>query len=869
MSNDAKFRAIFDNALDAILLFDDEGHIVDANPTACQLLGYTYEALLGHPLSMIVSPESLPNYPERLSALKGEGQQIGTTLVQCQDGQTRHVEYRGRANILPHTHLAIFHDITQRISTQQASQENEARYRTILKHFPNGLVALYDHDLRYQIADGEGLAAIGMKPEDLQGKRLRDVFPPEVYERDEPALLAALQGETTESLVGYVGAYFRVLTVPVRDAEGNITGGMVMSQNITELQDAIDELDKLNQLLELTIQTAHLGMWRIDMTTGKVTWNEQQHKIYGITAEEFQNNLDDWLKTVHPDDRDRVDAKFKDLLEKGSIHDIHFRILRPDGDIRHINASRVVQYDADNKPIFMLGINQDITQFVRAENALLESETRYRTLFDGALNPITIYDEDARFVLLNEAAAKGLGLPTNEIIGKKLSDFIPQNHDKTVERIAQIIANGEAMSFEDDVPLQGETLRYLTIAQPIPHLWRPDTTERLVMMHSYDITEQKRAEDALQTSEEVYESLYKAVPIGLFRTTPEGKVLNVNDAFVALFGYPNADAVLQTPVLEFYASPQERDAVIESAEAQDWITYYPKLKRYDGDMFDGEVVMRIYRDESGQPLYYEGSIQNITERRRAEKAEAERIKLALQLDKEREMADIKANLLSILAHEFRTPLAVIQSSTELIVRYSERMDKKQKEDKFNKILLQVSYLVQLIDEVSMLSRAEQNRLPYAPKPTNLAELCQKILDEMSETISEAQTLKLNMIVKHDKAFLDEHLMQMALRNLLSNAIKYSPEGGKIELVVLEYEHEIHFIVIDEGLGIPLKDQSNLFTQFHRASNVGDIRGTGLGLSIVKTIAEQHGGIVTVDSLDGKGSTFTMRLPNQNQAESTT
>jgi signal transduction histidine kinase len=222
-----------------------------------------------------------------------------------------------------------------------------------------------------------------------------------------------------------------------------------------------------------------------------------------------------------------------------------------------------------------------------------------------------------------------------------------------------------------------------------------------------------------------------------------------------------------------------------------------------------------------------------------------------------------------LAHEFRTPLAVIQSSTELIVRYSERMDKKQKEDKFNKILLQVSYLVQLIDEVSMLSRAEQNRLPYAPKPTNLAELCQKILDEMSETISEAQTLKLNMIVKHDKAFLDEHLMQMALRNLLSNAIKYSPKGGKIELVVLEYEHEIHFIVIDEGLGIPLKDQSNLFTQFHRASNVGDIRGTGLGLSIVKTIAEQHGGIVTVDSLDGKGSTFTMRLPNQNQAESTT
>lgn len=146
-------------------------------------------------------------------------------------------------------------DITDNKYIEDELRESEARYRTVVHNFPNGLVALYDRDLRYTLVDGTGLAEVGLSPADLEGKKLRDVFPPEIYERDEPQLRAALNGQATDTIVTLGEDYFRVLTVPLRNSDNEIIGGMVMSQNISPLKRAEEALRESEEKYRVLVET--------------------------------------------------------------------------------------------------------------------------------------------------------------------------------------------------------------------------------------------------------------------------------------------------------------------------------------------------------------------------------------------------------------------------------------------------------------------------------------------------------------------------------------------------------------------------------------------------------------------------------------
>ena len=382
-------------------------------------------------------------------------------------------------------------DITEEKQREDALRESEARYRAVAENFPNGSLLLYDRDLRYTLVDGNNLRDIGITNDDLLGKRLRDVFPPEHYERDEPALIAALRGETTTSVLPFAGGYFQVTTLPVKDDEGNIISGMVISQDVTALKQAELRQRDLNSQLQLAIETAKLGIWQFDPQTETLSWNEQQHAIYGVLPGEFCSNLEDWRGYVHPDDRPAVDASFAEVLSGADVFDSRYRIIRPDGEVRHINGSGIALRGDDGNITRLIGINLDVTDYERSKRELAISEARYRTLFNAFVNPVIVYDEQARIVIGNQSAIDGLGNDPGKIIGQPLGTFLPEKQAITVERIAQVLATGEPLYVEDRLEIDGEDHWYWSVMQPVTD---DNGVKRLVQVISYDMTDRKKAE---------------------------------------------------------------------------------------------------------------------------------------------------------------------------------------------------------------------------------------------------------------------------------------------------------------------------------------------------------------------------------------
>lgn len=233
-----------------------------------------------------------------------------------------------------------------------------------------------------------------------------------------------------------------------------------------------------------------------------------------------------------------------------------------------------------------------------------------------------------------------------------------------------------------------------------------------------------------------------------------------------------------------------------------------------------------------------------------------------ELELQRELNRLKSNFVSMVSHEFRTPLGVIQSSAEILEAYLDRLGPERRAEHLAEIVQSTTRMKDLMEEVLLLSRVESGRMEFRPAPVDLLVLVRRLVAEATAAAA-SQNGRIELVTSgvERSAKLDETLMGIVLSNLFSNALKYSPSGSPVQLLLRRDGGYLTFEVRDRGLGIPAKDQPHLFTSFHRASNVADLPGTGLGLTIVRRCVELHGGTISFASTEGQGSSFIVRLPD--------
>lgn len=368
-------------------------------------------------------------------------------------------------------------------------------------------------------------------------------------------------------------------------------------------------------------------------------------------------------------------------------------------------------------------------------------------------------------------------------------------------------------------------------------------------VHIGSLMRRRQAEDALLSSHATNRALLTAIPDWMFRIRDNGTIVNFHDPKIYPLPLPSADFigknlsdVLPIDVAQLLINCIQQ--VLQTSEVQ--IIEY-QLQIHDR-LLDYETRIAVSSKEEVMAI-----VRDITERKQAE------AEIRNALEREKELNELKSRFVSIASHEFRTPLATILSSAQLIENYSQKWSDEKKVSHLHRIQNSVRHMTELLNDVLLINKAEVGKLEFNPIPISLSGFCQEIIEDIQLTSTD------HKIVFEDKSQCeiinaDQKLLRHILTNLLSNAIKYSPSKENVYFDLDDRDNNIIFKVRDEGIGIPEKEQGEIFTSFNRASNVGTISGTGLGLSIIKRSVDLHGGHIELDSTLGVGTTFTIKLP---------
>jgi PAS domain S-box-containing protein len=774
-------------------------------------------------------------------------------------------------------------------------------------------------------------------------------------------------------------------------------------QDITEQKNVQKELieekrktEESEYRLKLATASGRLGIWDWNLVENSMIWDDRMFELYGITRDTFPNNIDAWTNGQHPEDKQMALDECNAALSGEREFNTSFRVLHPDGTILYLKANGSVLRDENGKPLRMIGINRDVTASRLAAKQLQvekekaeESEMVFRKLFEDSSDAQLLF-KDGKFVNCNNATLKLLGTNnTADIIGLSPMDIAPElQPDKRLSLDAAIEYTN--IAFDDGFcqfewlckRFDGKLILLDIILMPIvlrgeKHLhgtWR-------------DITERKKAEQALTESEERYRNLFQKSHAIMLLIEPEtGAIMDANPAACNYYGW-NRDELLKMKLdeinildskgiidelflartekrnyfifkhrlanhsirdVEVYSSPlvlagktllysiihditdrkQAEEAlviakekaeeseesyrrIIETANEGIWMMdkdhqttyvndkmalmlgfssseiigkkvetfmleedlpvhyermklrgsglggqYEHRFKRKDGLLLWTIVSATVLKNERGE---FEGSFAMFTDITAIKQKESE-----LQIAKERaeESDRLKTSFLANMSHEIRTPLNSIIGFSDLLI--DPDFDSDQKQEFVNLIKNSGNNLISIINDIIDISKIETGQVPLTIEQFSLNDLINEIGKEFSYK-AEEKGLKFLLNIPESQLQVtiksDPKRMKQILTSFLNNAIKFT-EKGFVELGFIETTDSVHVFVKDSGIGIAKQFHEQIFERFWQVESAHTRKygGNGLGLAISKQLAELLGYKLRFESVPDKGSTFYISSP---------
>jgi PAS domain S-box-containing protein len=889
-SEAARLRAILDTALDGIIVVDTSGRILEFNPAAERMFGFLREEAEGGDLCEMLVPPRLRAAHRRgfAAVVRGEyaggaRQPIQTTGVRA-NGNEFPIELAFA--VLGGSRRGLFVAYV-RDATERERVETLLRYQALLCYQDElktiavstaDALFLLDADGRITYANPAAERTLGWNRAELTGASLSELAHCSCDRAR--ACPHGVNGSQCGSGVDLSAQYYDAVMFRKDGArievvcscspvirEGVVTGGVTAMRNVTDQRRAERKLIEVSRRLEAHLGNSPLAVLEFAPDGTILRWSAAAERLLGWPAGEIVGkNLAafPWLTAdlspcdgvAVPEQAPRRPAAVRTRTRDGALVDVEW----------HRSEFR----NAAGELVSNLWLGLDVTASNRAEEALRESEERFRATLEQAPAGIAHLDEQGRFLIVNDKYCQIAGYSREELLGRRLREI---THPDDVAGDAR---NARAL-FDGAIPGYSREKRY--VRKDGGMVW-VNTTVSLVRASAgrsrsmltivTDISDRKRAEEHLQQSHDRYRFLADAMPHMVFTATPGGQADYHNRSWLAYTGQSFEAALGQGWATAVHPDDVDRYLAGWAAGVSAGVPYQmdARFRRADGEYRWHLVRTTPMRDQLGGIVEWVGAAIDTEDQKRAA-AELER-KVLEQTAEAREQARraeqaslAKSEFLAMMSHEIRTPMNVIVGLAELIQESA--MPEGQRE--YVVMLRRASAtLLTVINDILDLSAVESRDLRIQRIPFDLDAVFRSVASVM-ESRARARGLELvcDLAGGVPRRLLgDPDRLHQILLNLIGNAIKFTEKGAvqvRVSGAAIDGSAELTFAVMDTGIGIPPEKQKLIFEPFTQADSsiTRQYGGTGLGLTISRRLVELMQGRIWVESEPGHGSTFLFQV----------
>lgn len=487
----------------------------------------------------------------------------------------------------------------------------------------------------------------------------------------------------------------------------------------------------------------------------------------------------------------------------------------------------------------------------------------FKLLSEAISEGVVIVDTQQKVVASNGSANKMFGYESDELIGKPLQTLIPREyHPNHGQHFKGYIEQPGKRQMGRGRDLFGA--KKCGNVFPVEVGLNPIAVgdNSYVMALVIDITDRKKTEQELKQWSKIFNESLNEIFIFDAETL---KFVNVNYGAQKNMGYSLEELRQITPVdiKPDFNEMQFREVILPLFENKtEKLEFETIHQRKDGSTYPVEVHLQMSIEEGRRMMV--AIILDITERKEytqnlEETVEKRTAQLEEALSKEKELNELKTKFLSLVSHEFKTPLSGILSSANLLEKYSETEQQNKREKHVKTIKSKVKYLDNILTDFLSVERLESGKVNYKFSDFPLSKVINEVVYDANMLLKDGQKINYPRDIDAINLNFDEKILELILTNLIGNAIKYSSENSSIDILV-SVEDDLIISIKDEGIGIPINEQKHIFNRYFRAGNALLSQGTGIGLNIVKTHLENLGGSITFISEQNNGSRFTIKIP---------
>jgi PAS domain S-box-containing protein len=874
--SEERFRLLVEGVRDyAILMLAPDGTVATWNLGAERLKGYRAEEIIGQHFSRFYTEDDVrAGKPQReldaaLAAERTEDEgwrvrkdgsrfwaSVLITAVRDQAGRLRGFS-------------KIIRDFTERKQAEEAVSRTHRTFSELIERAPFGI---YVVDSRFRVAQMNAGSQTGafrnVRP--IIGRdfaeAMRILWPEPVaadiiavfrhtLETGEPYYSPRFVNprHDVEAVEAYEWELHR-MTLP----DGHY-GVICYYFDSTRLREAEAALRESEDRLRQAQAVARVGTFEWNVRTDVNTWTPEMEAMYGLPAGGFSRTQTAWENLVHPDDRAEAVRRVERAFETGVPVEGEWRVVWPDGSVHWLAGRFQAFKDESGKPLRLTGVNIDISHLKHAEEELRGAKQRMESLLENS--PLAVIEwssADYRIVRWSDEATKVFGWTAEETVGKRINELnwiYPEDQPLVEQVMAEMLSgkrphnvNRNRNVRKDGVVIHCEWYNS-TLIDP--------SGAFSVLSLVLDVTERKRAEEALRESEGRYRTLFDTLIEGfciievVFNADGEPidyRFLEVNPAFEGQTGLLNARGRLMrelAPLHEAYWFEIYGDVALTGRPAR-----FVSESRALGRWHD----VSAYRIGGAESRKVAILFNDITERKRAEDAVREANARLTEADRRR------SEFLGMLSHELRNPLTPVRNSLYILDRATPGGEQARRAHSV--IDRQVGHLGRLVDDLLDVTRIDQGKIRLQRTRIDLVDLVRRTVEDHRSVLEEHE-----VAVELPKEAIwfngDPTRLAQVLGNLLNNAAKFTPLDGKVSVSLTRAEGCAVLEVSDAGLGIDSETLERLFEPFAQADRSLDRSrgGLGLGLALVKGLVELHGGEVSAHSDGpGQGARFSIKLP---------